>query len=318
MRIRMLFIWMLVLAMSVAGVGIVACDDDDDDDDDDNGDDDDTDDDDDDDAAGAPPEISGVTDLPDTDDATGPYLVETTVTDDLGIDSVSLFYRTGDGEFTELAMDQTKAGYAAGIPGHVAGSLVEYYVSATDSGGQTVTDPEIHGNVYDFWVLESHDIIYDDWTAEEGETVSDPGSFTCVQFTPPSYPAYLTTFSYYVDYVQPTSEVQPYVIYDADAGDPPDPAGAIALADPFAETELDSIVELDISEVAELATPLESGDFYLCFMNMNSNYHRFGFDTDSPLDRTWIWWSGNSTWINLENDYAIIGQLMFRASVLAP
>ena len=154
-------------------------------------------------------------------------------------------------------------------------------------------------------------------SADDDIWVITPESLLCVQFTSPSYPIYLTTFTYYVDSVEPASEVQPYAIYDADAGEPPDIAGAVPLSDPFTETELNSFVDLDISGVPELATPLEAGDFYLCFKTMNLVFHKFGFDLDLYQGRSWIWYSDTSEWYNLEESL-IFGQLMFRASVLAP
>jgi hypothetical protein len=93
-----------------------------------------------------PPTISiiNVTDLPDTTDGTGPFAVSATI-DALTnppLTATSLFYRRNGAAFTSVAM--TNGGgslYSASIPGQAAGARVDYYISATDSGGHTVKFP---------------------------------------------------------------------------------------------------------------------------------------------------------------------------------
>jgi len=101
------------------------------------------------------PFISGTTELPWTDDTTGPYPVSCTVTDDMELDSVFLCYAVGGGSTQTLAMDRVGASlYCAAIPGQDYPSRVEYYIRAEDFGGNVAFDPPSAPTTpYEFWVL---------------------------------------------------------------------------------------------------------------------------------------------------------------------
>jgi len=93
-----------------------------------------------------PPTISiiNVTDLPDTTDEAGPYVVSATI-DALSnppLTSTTLRYRRNGGAYTAVAM--TNGGgslFSASIPGQLGGARIDYYVSATDSGGHAINFP---------------------------------------------------------------------------------------------------------------------------------------------------------------------------------
>ena len=89
-----------------------------------------------------PPMISGTTELRSTDDTAGPYLVETNVTDNMGLGQVTLLYRINGDTFTEVEMTAaTRDTYSGEIPGQSQVSFVEYYVRATDQASNEATDP---------------------------------------------------------------------------------------------------------------------------------------------------------------------------------
>jgi hypothetical protein len=84
--------------------------------------------------------ISDTTRLADTAATSGPYVVESTVTDDIGIRSTSLVYKTGAGTF-RVAMTRDGERFRGEIPGQPNGTSVRYWIETTDSDGNTATDP---------------------------------------------------------------------------------------------------------------------------------------------------------------------------------
>ncbi|HJO26280.1 MAG TPA: hypothetical protein QF730_03440 [Planctomycetota bacterium] len=89
--------------------------------------------------------IGGVTALPDTEDEYGPYVVDATIIPLVSppLTSASVFYSVAGGGFIELPMTATGGdGFQASIPGQVSPTTVDYYVSASDSGGNTETFPD--------------------------------------------------------------------------------------------------------------------------------------------------------------------------------
>ncbi len=291
--------------------------DDDDSDDDDSGDDDTTDDD-------EPPVITNTTDWEDTVDSTGPYTINTDVTDDVGLDSASLFYQVDGGEYTEVAIvSKSKATYSADIPGQAGGSSIRYYISATDTVSQTTTDPATAPeDVFSFNIYTERDIIYDDGTVETSKDPAEIGSYAFVRFTPESYPAHLITISYWGSSTMDLGEVEPYVIYDEDGGDPPDIADAFSVGNAFAPAVLNEFVDVDVSGEAGLATPLTSGDFYVGFKNtvwdVFSHRVLWGWDNSSTETRSWLWEVGDSEWRNVNDYHLQAGTWMFRVTVLSP
>jgi len=118
-------------------------------------------------ADGVPPEIEGVSLLPDTHDPVGPYAVEALVRDDRGLDQVQLLWceRRVDApleckkkveRYVTVVMENLGRDHFRGvIPGQPHGHVVEYYVLAIDtSGNQTAVPPEAPVNeVYDFQIV---------------------------------------------------------------------------------------------------------------------------------------------------------------------
>jgi hypothetical protein len=91
-----------------------------------------------------PPEFTNVTALPTTLQTT-PQTVEATITDTnpsggpVGVASADLMYALdGDTNYTAVSMVNTSGDiYSADIPGQSPGTLIEYYVTATDVNGNT-------------------------------------------------------------------------------------------------------------------------------------------------------------------------------------
>ncbi|MBL6755903.1 MAG: hypothetical protein ISQ11_05805 [Planctomycetes bacterium] len=90
--------------------------------------------------------ISDVTALGDTPDEAGPYVVEADIISNFGgaLTGAELRYRVnGVGGFISTPMINTVGDtFAAGIPGQISPSRVEYYVNATESGGTDKSFPE--------------------------------------------------------------------------------------------------------------------------------------------------------------------------------
>jgi hypothetical protein len=89
-----------------------------------------------------PPEITGVTELGDTQNLSGPYVVHAEITDDLTAPGVTLHWRLGTGGQTSEDMAHVGADlYRGEIPGMDPGSRVRWWISATD-GLNNATWPE--------------------------------------------------------------------------------------------------------------------------------------------------------------------------------
>jgi hypothetical protein len=92
-----------------------------------------------------PISYSGVTQLPNTTNQTGPYTVNATIASNFGssIASANLLYRTAaSGPFTSVAMINTSGNsWTASIPGQIAPKRVYYYIQATDALANSSTYP---------------------------------------------------------------------------------------------------------------------------------------------------------------------------------
>ena len=203
---RLWFALLMVVLLAAVSLPAISCysDDDDDDDNDDAGDDDDTGDDDtgdddtgdDDSGDSEPPTITDTADLEDTGDETGPYVVSADVDDNEGVDAVSLFYRVDGGDFAEVDMAaKAPETYEGEIPGQVVGSLIEYYVWATDAAENEATDPaDAPASLYGFQILVTEILADDDGTVENGYSVFGlfgDGSMMVKMLTPSVYPSTL-------------------------------------------------------------------------------------------------------------------------------
>lgn len=90
----------------------------------------------------APPKLSGLTQLPDTEDVDGPYLVEVTAQENDATLGLVLFYTVGDGTEEATLMSASGAVYEGEIPGSdEPGVVVSYYVRAND-GSNVVFAPD--------------------------------------------------------------------------------------------------------------------------------------------------------------------------------
>ncbi len=88
--------------------------------------------------------IANVTDLSDTEDQIGPYVVNATIEANQNppVLSANLSYRVEGSSFASIPMTNTGGNnWSVAIPGISAPAHVEYYLSATNSGAQTVNYP---------------------------------------------------------------------------------------------------------------------------------------------------------------------------------
>ena len=88
--------------------------------------------------------ITNVTQLADTTDETGPYVVNASITAAFNppLASATLFYRVGNGAFVSVPMSlQSGSTYSASIPGQSCMTDVDYYVAGTDNAGNSSTGP---------------------------------------------------------------------------------------------------------------------------------------------------------------------------------
>jgi RHS repeat-associated protein len=108
--------------------------------------------------------ISNTSTLSDTDDVVGPYRVTSEVSDDVGVESVSLFYSTDNGStFSQVPMNGANNTYNAAIPAQPLNTEVRYHIEATDAEGNTATDPvDAPYTTYHFRVSEY--LLVDDFS----------------------------------------------------------------------------------------------------------------------------------------------------------
>jgi len=88
--------------------------------------------------------IANVTALPDTENSTGPYTVDASISANFSppLTAARLFWRVNGGAFQDVAMTSLGgSNYRATIPGQPYPSLVQYYVLGGDSAARVVTWP---------------------------------------------------------------------------------------------------------------------------------------------------------------------------------
>ena len=88
--------------------------------------------------------ITNVTNLPDTQNEIGPYSITANIVAQLAppLTATTLRYRRNGATYVSVPMTNIGGSlFSASIPGQAAGGRVDYYVSASDSGGHTVTAP---------------------------------------------------------------------------------------------------------------------------------------------------------------------------------
>jgi len=278
----------------------------------------------DDDTVDLPPVVENTTQYLYVLDEDAPWSISADVTDDVGVDSVTLYYRVDGGSFETLDMTQRKDGtYTAAIPSQALDAFVEYYVEAADTAAQMTTDPaNAPTDLYSFEVLQSAEVAYDDGTDEGNLGTNGSGSYSFVRITPPSYPAYLVSMSLYVYSVMGSPVYEPYVVYEP-TGTPgeADIAAAVSAGDQFAPTDAEGFLDFTVAgPAAEIL--IESGDIYIGVKNIfadGSNVTFWGWDLDFPgTDRSWYWWVGDSSWHNAAGAFYDHGIWMFDAVLAIP
>jgi len=122
------------------------------------------------------PYITNTTNLPFTDDNSGPYVVDTYITDYSDIAEMHFYYQT-TGSPVEAALvliDAQTGHYQAEIPGFPYNTEVEYWIEAVDTGDNASRDPEGTDN-YSFWILQMATAFFDDMETDQGWSVGDTG-----------------------------------------------------------------------------------------------------------------------------------------------
>ncbi len=93
-------------------------------------------------APAGPPSINGTLHLPAYPSSSDSVLVSAQVVDDQGVNGASLYYRGGGGVYTLEPMADAGGGWYEGwIPPYADGTVVEYYICATDNESETAYDP---------------------------------------------------------------------------------------------------------------------------------------------------------------------------------
>ena len=108
------------------------------------------------------PDIRHTTQLPDTTNEKGPYVVSTTIRKET---TTALLYSRDKGQtFTQVPMNRDKDTYIGEIPGVPLDSVVHYYVETVDEHGNRVTDPvNAPFATYHFQVSEVPALLVDDF-----------------------------------------------------------------------------------------------------------------------------------------------------------
>jgi len=124
------------------------------------------------------PRITNTTELPNTGDTTGPYVVQTNVRDWSDLDELELHYSVTGGLPTAVDMtliDEQTSLYQAEIPGLAVNTHVSYWLTARDAAGNRAREPEEEGTFHEFWVLSGGVLYSDDFESDQGWTVGDAG-----------------------------------------------------------------------------------------------------------------------------------------------
>jgi hypothetical protein len=129
------------------------------------------------------PFIENATQLPDTEDTSGPYVVQANITDLTGVDAYSLHYTSSSagGPFTvPMSVVDAPTGLVEGeIPGQADGTRVQYWITATDVVGNASAAPTgAPWPSYQFLVATVEVVASDDCESATGWTANPEGSDT--------------------------------------------------------------------------------------------------------------------------------------------
>ncbi len=124
-----------------------------------------------------PPVISDVSQPCATDDTFGPYVIEATITDNTEYVVAWLFFRVNEGSFFEIPMTAMGGDrYHAEILGQPLGSLIEFYIEASDAIGNTATDPAGAPGSLRIIIINTPTLVFeDDAESDQGWTLGVPG-----------------------------------------------------------------------------------------------------------------------------------------------
>ena len=125
------------------------------------------------------PYITNTTQHVSVSDTLGPYIIETTLTDLSPIAEVSFYYTTsisgGAIELPILEIDPATGLHRAEIPGQPLGTTIQYWLTASDIGGNLSSDPVgAPWQTYIFGIVDIVTIFADDMENDLGWTVGDP------------------------------------------------------------------------------------------------------------------------------------------------
>jgi len=117
------------------------------------------------------PSIDNTTEYPSTDNTVGPYEIESTIMDMSALTETVLYYRIAGQSFVPVPMDAQGGDLFQGdIPGQPLQTTVQYYVHASDEGGNVTTDPPgAPGELYEFHVAPFVTAYEDDMESGQGD-----------------------------------------------------------------------------------------------------------------------------------------------------
>jgi len=123
--------------------------------------------------------ISNVSDLPDTDNELVPYQVDATIEAYVAsaIASADVRYRVNGSSWLTAAMSQTSGNdWTGSIPAQDSPSVVEYYVQASDTLGNSDTHPnDAPASSFSFAVGIIEELLVDDFESDLGWSVGSTG-----------------------------------------------------------------------------------------------------------------------------------------------
>ena len=230
-----------------------------------------------------------------------PQVAKAIITDDSGIDNAYLYYRTS-GNFTGIEMTNTSGNnYQVTLPQFEVGTVVDYYIQATDGSIYANTGYYPIGGESDpisYTVVEGMGIAYDDGGSEGWwivDTTYSSNAFA-VRCTPSTYPVKVTMLRAFVN---GTNEFE-FSINAYTGGFP----GAV-LAGPWrtSATTSQEWVNFEIPEGAQYE--VNSGDFCVVFNWLQSTPADPGVAGDATAPDGRSFWRSGSWNADATNDFML-------------